>query len=103
MRKTKIIDIDDKKITVKELTAADIRGLMEDTEKQKEPGIIDLLFPDMPARAFELCTDLSEKEIEALLQSDLIKIKEAIVTLNPLLASLTKRLLKAMEAQAQKA
>ena len=94
MRKTKIVHIGEKTITVKELIAAEIRSIMEDAEKQKEPGIIDLLFPDMPAQAFTFCTGLSQKELENMTQSDLVKLKEVIVELNPLLQALTERLIK---------
>jgi len=96
MRLTEKLKIDNREITVKELTMAEIRNVMAALEKQKgTPHVLDLLFADMPAAAVSAATDLSLKELEGdFTQSEIKQIKDKVEELNPFFAKALKRLAK---------
>ena len=94
--RTKQVKLEDKIITVKELTVSDIDGVLKEIESKEntKPETFDLLVEDMPLQFFEASTSLDKSELETLSQSDIMTLKEAIESLNPLLKKMLNRLIE---------
>jgi|GEM_PF-1337651 len=88
MRRTKIVKIDNREITVKELRAKDIRKLLEEMERLEKTGDpmekLDELLP--------LATDLKVRDLEELAPSELKVLWEAFREVNADFLALTGRL-----------
>lgn len=92
MRKSKTIKIDDREITVKEITALESQQYIENIGND-EGSFIDELFPDrIPASLTKLCTGLAEEDLLAFTESENLKIIEAVEEVNPRTASRIKKL-----------
>jgi flagellar biosynthesis component FlhA len=92
MRKQKTITIQDKEITVNEITALEsqeyIEGLAND-----ESSFIDELFPDrVPVSLVRLCTGLTEEKLLSFYPSEIEEIIDAVEEVNPTSASRIKKL-----------
>lgn len=101
MRKSKIIEFKGKEITVKELTVAEVVGVIEDMSRY-EPHVLDVLMDfDLPVSVVLLSSGLEEKELmEGVTPSGLVPLYEAVVEVNPTLAAMAARLKKMVERTA---
>lgn len=96
MQRTKTITIGDRDVSVKELTVAQVRGLMDNLEKDTEIHTIDMLFPDgLPALAISESTGISIKKLEEdFAPSELKQIIAGVENLNPFFANMISRMTK---------
>jgi hypothetical protein len=107
MRKSKIIKIDDREITISELTVANINKLFVDVSAQAKPGaanIIDLLFgADIPVEAVAVSCGITVDELEAqYAPSEINVIVEAVKEVNPFFTAMLAKLTEAVaKGQAQ--
>ncbi|BCL59969.1 hypothetical protein DGMP_06620 [Desulfomarina profundi] len=101
MRKSKIISFNEKEVTVKELTVAEVVSVIEDMGNY-EPHVLDILMDfDIPVSVVLLSTGLEEKDLmEGVSPSGLIPLYEAVVEVNPTLAAMAARLRKVVEKTA---
>jgi hypothetical protein len=99
MRKIKTIMIDEREITVKELTVADVRDLLENVTNKTEINTIDLLFGDsVPSEAIEKSTGIKIKKLENDFSPSEIKtLVEAVEEVNPFFVAMIQKLKKATE------
>ncbi len=97
MRRKKTIAIDDRDITVKELSVSQVRELMDSLEEKRDISTIDMLFPDgLPAEAIAASTGISVKKLEEeFTPSEIKQIIEAVENLNPFFANMMKRMISA--------
>ncbi len=86
MRKSKIIKIDDREITVKELRVKDIRGLLEmaDLNEDDMMALIDRFLP--------LVTDLKKADMEEMAPSELKILWDVFREVNADFLAVTGRL-----------
>lgn len=90
MRKSKVIKIDDREITVKELTVGDVTSLMEGIDKKKTLTAAELLMSKpVPIEAVSISTGI---DVETLTPSELDEVWEAVVEVNPFLSQMMQRL-----------
>ena len=96
MQRTKKITIDDREITIKELSVAQVKELLDDEEASGEINIIGLLFPDsLPAAAITKSTGISEQKLENdFMPSELKQIIDGVESLNPFFVNMITRLTK---------
>lgn len=94
MKRKKTISVGDLEITIRELTVAQIRDLMDAFSKDKTPHIMDMLFPDsLPAVAISASTGISTKKLEDdFSPSDLHQIVEGVENMNPFFVNMVTRL-----------
>jgi len=86
MRKTKTVELDGRKITVKELRLKDIRLILEIAEKEDE----DLL--RQAERLLPLAADLDLEDFDEMAPSEIRVVWEAFREVNADFLSLTERL-----------
>jgi hypothetical protein len=92
MRKSKTIKIDDKEITVKELTAGQITNEIENLGKGGLDDI-DMLFPDkLPSSVLKTSTEFSNDDLSKFAPSELEVLLDAVEEVNPTFARLIKSL-----------
>lgn len=92
MRKTKIIKINDREITVKELTVDQIIKIMDSSD---DPDIndIDMLFPDrLPSSALVMSLGMKIKDLARYTPSEIESMLDAVEEINPTFAGLMQRL-----------
>lgn len=91
--------IDEREITVKELTVADVRDLLENVTNKTEINTIDLLFGDsVPSEAIEKSTGIKIKKLENDFSPSEIKtLVEAVEEVNPFFVAMIQKLKKATE------
>jgi hypothetical protein len=96
MQRTKRITIDDREITIKELSVAQIKVLLDNAEAGEDFSVINLLFPDtVPALAIEQSTGISVKTLESSFNpSELKQIIDGVESLNPFFVNMIVRLSK---------
>ncbi|CCK81198.1 hypothetical protein [Desulfobacula toluolica] len=99
MQRTKTITIGERDITIKELSVAQIRDMMDEMEKEKITTI-DLLFPDsLPPVAIAGSTGISVKKLEEdFSPSELKQVIDGVENLNPFFANMMSRMAKIGEA-----
>ncbi len=93
MQRKKTITVRDLEITVRELTVAQVRDLMEEFSAVK-PNIMDLLFPDnLPAIVISESTGIPIQKLEDdFSPSELHQIIEGVESLNPFFVNMMTRL-----------
>jgi ubiquinone biosynthesis protein UbiJ len=97
LRKTTVINFAGKEVTAKELTVAEIAGVMDEM-KTYQPHVLDLLMQqDLPVQVVQISTGLGEEELMAAAPTALDPLYDAVVAVNPSLAALTERLKKTVE------
>lgn len=103
MPKKKDIEVKGKKLTARELTAAQIRELLDAQGKgDGEVSIVDILYPDkIPCAAAAMSIGKSKAALEKMAPSELDPIMEAATEVNPSLAALIERLAKVGAAAMQ--
>lgn len=90
MRKSKIIQWNDKEVVCKELTVGEIRNLME---HPPEVIALDAIFFDrIPAAAIVLSTGLSEEDLSSVTPSSLDLLWGSVEEINPFFVQMLKRL-----------
>lgn len=102
MQKTETIKIDNREITVKEITALESQDYIENLYKD-EGSFIDELFPDrLPSALVRLCTGLTDEELMKMYPSEIELIINTVESVNPTTASRMMKLAeigrKALEA-----
>jgi len=98
MRKEKKITINNTEYTCKELTAPQVRDILDEVEKG-EMLILDLLFPErIPVVAVQKSTDKNLKELELLAPSDYDALLKTVEVVNPFFAALVTRMITAAGA-----
>jgi len=102
MRKQKKATIGDKEVVVKELTIGEVKNALEEIDKRKEPHVIELLFPDVPAIVLSMSTGLSAEEFEHFTQSEMEQLISVFKEVNPFLSGLLKRLAEAAKRLLEK-
>ena len=106
MGKIKTFKIEDEEYIAKELTVAQVRGILDEAESgENELNIIDLLFPDrLPSLAVAMSMGLTPEELDAkdLPPSALERIMDEVEAVNPIFAGLARRLAKIGRAIAEK-
>jgi hypothetical protein len=94
MQKEKKITINDTEYTCMELTAPQVRDVLEEAEKG-DLHILDMLFPEqMPCIAVQKSTGKTLEELEQLLPSDYDALLKTVEIINPFFAALVVRILK---------
>lgn len=103
MPKQKEITIKGKKKIARELTAIQIRQLLDHYDGDDGGvSIVDLLYPDkIPCAAAAMSVGLSKAALEKMAPSELEPIMEAATLVNPSLAALIERLAKVGTAAIQ--
>lgn len=97
MQKIKRIKIDERELTVKELTVGQIRNIIEDLENPENVHIIDMLFGDeIPALAVSESTEISMKDLEKgkITPSEMEIIIKGVKEVNPFFVKMIERLAK---------
>ena len=95
MPKKKEITVGGKKLVARELTAAQIRELLDGLDGAGQAGILDILYPNqIPGAAAAMSVDLPLEELEQMAPSELDPLMEAASEVNPSLAALIDRLAK---------
>ena len=84
-------------ITVRELTVKQVREAFERLKNEEQPFIDDLLDQPVPALLVTESTGVTLEQLEAAKPSELIALCEAVVKVNPSLASMIKRRIEAAE------
>ena len=92
MRKSKIVRLGDREITVKELTVAQVRSIISELESNYELAILDLMFTDVPSLALQMSTGLSDSELDDYSPSELTPLIEAFREANPFFVQMMNRL-----------
>jgi hypothetical protein len=93
MRKSKTVKLTGGDIAVYELTAAQVRDVMDGLEADKPPSIVDMLFPgDLPAAALAMACNKFEVDIEALAPSEIDALMAAAIEMNPFFFAMLKKL-----------
>ena len=101
MPKQKEITVNGKKKIARELTAIQIRQLL-DGDNDDGPSIVDLLYPGkIPCEAAAMSVGLSKAALEKMTPSELEPIMEAATEVNPFLAALIERMAKVGAAAIQ--
>lgn len=100
MRKSKVIKIDDREITVKELTVTEVTALLDGTEKKTTATTAELLIGSpIPIEAVSVATGISVDELNGeMAPSELAEIWEAVAEVNVFLSETLKRLQVVAEA-----
>ncbi len=104
MPKKKEIEVKGKKLTARELTAAQIRELLDTNGEgdAEEVSIVDILYPDkIPCAAAAMSIGKTKAALEKMAPSELDPIMEAATEVNPSLAALIARLAKVGAAALQ--
>ncbi len=92
MRKSEIIKWNGKEVTCKELTAEDVRNLMD---HPPETTVLDALFLDrIPVAAVRLSTGIETDEMWGMTPSALVPLWDAVEGLNPFFVQMLKHLAK---------
>jgi hypothetical protein len=92
MRKSKIITVDDRKITVRELIVEEVTNIM-DAQGEQKISAFDLLLPDrLPADAVCLATGLTTEQMSKMSPSELDEIWQAAEEVNPFFVRMVGRL-----------
>jgi hypothetical protein len=100
LRKTTVISFAGQEVTAKELTVAEIAGVMDEM-KTYQPHVLDLLMQqDLPVQVVLISTGCSEEQLMAAAPSALDPLYDAVVNVNPSLAALTERLRNAVKRSA---
>ncbi len=89
MRKSKIINWNELEVTVKELTVAEMEGLMNGYTPQSMDIVLDR---DIPVAAVELSCGLTVDELRDCTPSALEPLYAAVAELNPSLVALMRQL-----------
>jgi hypothetical protein len=84
-------------VTVKELTVKQVREIFERLNHESSLFMDDLLDQPVPALVVAESTGLQIEQLEEGLPSELIKLCEEVVAVNPSLASMIKRRIGAYE------
>lgn len=102
MARKKEFDVNGKKMTARELTAGQIRELLESADDAGEASIVDIMYPErIPAAAAAMSVGKKLAALEKMAPSELDPIMEAATLVNPSLAALIKRLAKVGAAAMQ--
>ena len=96
MRKSKIIIWNNKEVTVKELTVAEMASLMAGYQSAQVDMILGA---DVPAQAVTLATGIEAEELEQCTPSALQPLFDAVQELNPTLARLLTQLKSMVETK----
>lgn len=84
MRRTKELDIGGARITVKEMTLAEIRNWLADNEQAEARDIVGaLLLDDCPLADLQRFCDATAEQIDNMTQSELHEMLDAAKELNP--------------------
>jgi len=104
MRKQKQFTIGDKNLTAYELTAQQIKQIMDAWENNKDIHVLNMLFPDMkvPAEALWLGMEMTEEALLEFPPSEISLMIPEVEALNPTLAGLIERLAKIGNALLEK-
>lgn len=95
---TKVLELGDARITVRELTVADVRQWLADAEKAEADGVDvvgSLLLDDISLADLTQMTDASVSDLDALPLSALHKVVDAAKSLNPDFFALRGKIIKA--------
>lgn len=94
MRKSKVIKIDDREITVNELTVAQVTALMEGAGKKTSATTAELLMPNpIPIEAVSVSTGISVDDLNGTMTpSELAMVWEAVAEVNDFLSQMMQRL-----------
>ncbi len=92
MRRSKLVRLGDREITVKELTVAQVRSILSELETGTELAVLDLLFTDVPTIALLASTELSENDLAEYSPSELEPLIDAFREANPFFVKMMKRL-----------
>lgn len=99
MRKSKTIRIDDREITVKELTASQVEALMDGSSDKRRASVAELLMAShIPIEAVCAATGISADELNGeMAPSELAIIWEAVAEVNGFLSAMMQRLMGVAE------
>lgn len=93
MRHTKELQFGESRIVVKELTLAEIRAWLGDTEEQGEPDLVGgLLYEDCHLAELLKFSDATPEQLEAMTQSELAQLRDTAKALNRDFFGLRQRL-----------
>lgn len=84
-------------VTVKELTVKQVREIFERLKNEQSMFIDDLLDQPVPALAISESAGISIEQLEECKPSDLAELCEAVVKVNPFLASMIRRRIEAAD------
>ena len=84
-------------VTVRELTVKQVREIFERLKKDQSLFIDDLLDQPVPTLAVSESTGISIEQLEEGKPSDLVELYEAVVKVNPSLASMIRRRIEAAD------
>jgi|GEM_PF-2543022 len=102
MAKHKDFSVNGKDMTARELTAVQIRDLLDDADDKAGASIVDIMYPEaIPAAAAAMSVGKKLAALEKMAPSELDPIMEAATAVNPSLAALIKRLAKVGAAALQ--
>jgi hypothetical protein len=102
-RKSQVLKIAGRELTVKELTIGQIRERLEHWQSGAPMSVIDMLFPErLPSDVVAAAVGVSVGELDELdlSPSEMAALLDAVEQTNPTFASLVERLAKAGRAQA---
>lgn len=104
MRHTKEVNLNDRKIMVKELTVAEVRNWLKSLEGIKD-GEIDLvsegLLEETSLSDLVQMTDLSMADLDAMVPSEIAELAKQCHAINPHFFTLRNRLVQASRQVAQ--
>lgn len=93
MVRSKVITVDGREVIVRELTVAQIRELMDQSDKNSSVDVIDLLFSGrIPSDAVKTSTGLDAEALCRFSPSELDQIIKGVEDINPFFANMITRL-----------
>lgn len=93
MRLTREVQIGDRRISVKELTVAEVRRWLQEAEGELRSDIVDLfLFSDVTVPDLVRLSDLNREAMEQMTPSELQQVIDVAKELNPDFFALRARL-----------
>jgi len=94
MRKSKVIKIDDREVTIKELTVRQVDECIESLRPERKPLAIELLLdPVIPAEIVVMSTDFSMDQLAGdMSPSELKEIWDAVAEVNDFLSAMLARM-----------
>ncbi|UZR30792.1 hypothetical protein [Methylococcus mesophilus] len=102
LRQERTIEAGGRKVVVRELTVGEVRAWLKDAnaELDRNDLVALALFADITLDDLTRFSDLSRAELDAMLPSELDKVREAAKSLNPHFFGLRERLANAAQAAA---
>jgi phage-related tail protein len=97
MQDTKTTTFGGKKITIVELTTAQIRTIFDQIEKQEPQLLDDLINESVPVIAIAEASGISMEDLEQHKPSKVSALAKEVAAINPFLADMIKRRVSAFE------